>query len=62
MYRLTACNDYHASCRAWAAAGECARNSWMLENCRMSCRSCMDQWELRERCRINTPRRIKNSS
>uniref|UniRef100_A0A0M3IBJ1 Tyrosinase_Cu-bd domain-containing protein n=2 Tax=Ascaris TaxID=6251 RepID=A0A0M3IBJ1_ASCLU len=56
-YNYGTCNDYHASCRAWAAAGECARNSWMLENCRMSCRSCMDQWELRERCRINTPRR-----
>lgn len=25
----------------------------MLENCRRSCRSCMDEWELRIRCRID---------
>ncbi|KHN76800.1 Putative tyrosinase-like protein tyr-3 [Toxocara canis] len=56
-YNYGTCNDYHTSCRAWAAAGECTRNSWMLENCRTSCRSCLDQWELRERCRISTIRR-----
>ncbi|VDN51144.1 unnamed protein product [Dracunculus medinensis] len=52
-YNYGTCDDYHRSCRQWAARGECNRNAWMLENCRRSCRSCMDEWELRIRCRID---------
>lgn len=51
-YYYGTCNDYHTNCRAWAARGECSRNAWMLENCRTSCRSCMNQFELHNRCRI----------
>lgn len=47
-----ACYDYHPNCRQWASRGECMVNAWMLENCRASCRSCLDQWQLRLRCRI----------
>ncbi|EJW77027.1 hypothetical protein WUBG_12064 [Wuchereria bancrofti] len=52
--QLQTCNDYHRSCPDWAARGECSINAWMLENCRRSCRSCLDQWQLRQRCRINS--------
>lgn len=53
MRCFSACNDYHRSCPEWASRGECNMNTWMLENCRRSCRSCLDQWQLRQRCRVN---------
>uniref|UniRef100_A0A915Q5D0 receptor protein-tyrosine kinase n=1 Tax=Setaria digitata TaxID=48799 RepID=A0A915Q5D0_9BILA len=53
-YDYGTCNDYHRNCPTWAAHGECDTNAWMLENCRRSCRSCLDQWQLRHRCRINS--------
>lgn len=31
--------------------GECNKNSWMLENCRQSCNSCLNEYELRQMCR-----------
>ncbi|VDK18992.1 unnamed protein product [Anisakis simplex] len=53
---FAACKDYHAGCHKWSQAGECSRNAWMLENCRQSCRSCMDENELRRRCRVTIRR------
>ncbi|VDK68512.1 unnamed protein product [Litomosoides sigmodontis] len=52
-YDYGTCNDYHRSCPEWASRGECNVNAWMLENCRRSCRSCLDQWQLRQRCHSN---------
>uniref|UniRef100_A0A8R1TKT0 ShKT domain-containing protein n=1 Tax=Onchocerca volvulus TaxID=6282 RepID=A0A8R1TKT0_ONCVO len=53
-YDYGTCNDYHRNCRTWAEHGECDTNAWMLENCRRSCDSCLDQWQLRQRCRTNS--------
>ena len=39
--RAGACLDGAPDCKAWAAAGECARNpEYMLATCRVSCGSC----------------------
>lgn len=35
------CIDVEASCAAWAADGECEKNSaYMHENCKLSCKIC----------------------
>ncbi|KAJ1363119.1 hypothetical protein KIN20_022891 [Parelaphostrongylus tenuis] len=49
-YSYGTCSDYHADCHGWAVLGECEKRSWMLENCRHSCRSCYSQEDLREMC------------
>ncbi len=35
------CEDYHPSCREWAAEGECAANrDYMVGACRLACKVC----------------------
>lgn len=48
---ITACSDYHPDCARWATSGECNKNGWMLENCRLSCDTCLNGYELRQMCR-----------
>uniref|UniRef100_A0A914C9X5 ShKT domain-containing protein n=1 Tax=Acrobeloides nanus TaxID=290746 RepID=A0A914C9X5_9BILA len=50
QYAYGTCADYHLSCRQWAVIGECQKNPWMLENCRTSCRTCLNANQLRQRC------------
>ncbi|KAK0425739.1 hypothetical protein QR680_009353 [Steinernema hermaphroditum] len=50
-YYYGTCDDYHRDCRSWSRRGECQKNPWMLENCRSSCQSCLNAWELRNMCR-----------
>jgi prolyl 4-hydroxylase len=35
------CDNKHETCKAWANAGECAKNpGFMLEDCRWACKAC----------------------
>ncbi|KAE9546288.1 hypothetical protein FO519_010500, partial [Halicephalobus sp. NKZ332] len=44
------CDDYHKDCTPWAQRGECKRNPWMLQNCKLSCKTCLNKVELRKMC------------
>ena len=53
------CRDENGSCRSWAAAGECERNpSFMLTDCRRSCRHCGESAKVDDRvpCRDSATR------
>ncbi|VDL83027.1 unnamed protein product [Nippostrongylus brasiliensis] len=43
-YRYGICADYHNDCMKWARSGECNRNTWMPENCRRSCGTCVNMY------------------
>ncbi|WKX90866.1 hypothetical protein Q1695_009596 [Nippostrongylus brasiliensis] len=49
-YRYGICADYHNDCMKWARSGECNRNTWMPENCRRSCGTCVNINVLQQRC------------